>query len=76
MIKAALPVIKVANKLMASKKIKKEEAKETIECTLDSLTILSQANRETLGRRREQIKPGLNKQFRQLGRNVPPESTL
>ena len=75
MIKAALPVIKVANKLMASKKIKKEEAKET-ECTLDSLAILSQANQETLGRRREQIKPGLNKQFRQLCRNVSPESTL
>ena len=60
---------------MTSKKIKKEEAKETLECTMDSLAILSQANQETLGRRREQIKPGLNKQFKQLYRNVPPEST-
>ena len=31
MIKAALPVIKIANKLMTSRKIKKEEAKETLE---------------------------------------------
>ena len=62
---------------MTSKKIKKEEAKETLlKCTLDSLATLSQANQETLGRRREQIKPGLNEQFKQLCGNVPPESAL
>ena len=44
MIKAALLVIKIANKLMTSKKIKKEESKETLECTLDTLAILSQSN--------------------------------
>ena len=34
MIRTALPVIKIANKLMTSKKIKKDEAKETLECTV------------------------------------------